>query len=207
MSSTLACHFQAPPVHAAAHMYRHSEMESQQSYSNNSYLLDSRLPADDIDVDSYSAVCRNAVILVIPLFFIAIFHDQHSQGFYDEAGYNRLPSGFGPSQFEEAEAAFRYNQMRNENMSDPNTSPQLLCPRPTLPPSQFSPHFSWSDWPSEPPISAYQTCSEHTSSIPNHPQAADSSMQHSFQGQQAVMVIHSFLSFSSDWYIDIISVH
>ena len=180
MSSTLACHFQAP-VHAAAHMYKHSEMEPQQHYSNNSHLSDSRFPADAIDVDSYSAVCQHAVILMIPL-FIVISHDQHTEGFYDKGGYNRLPSGFGSSQFEDAEAVFRYNRMLNEFkfINNANTSPQLLCPRPTLPPSQFSPQFSWSDWPSEPPIGAYQTYSEHT---PHHPEATDTNLQLSFQNQ------------------------
>ena len=76
MSSTLTCHFQVPSVHTAAHMYRHPEMEPQQSYSNNSHSSDSRFPVDDTDVDSFSAVCQNAVILVMPL--ESFFHHDSS---------------------------------------------------------------------------------------------------------------------------------
>lgn len=83
--------------------------------------------------------------------------------------------------------------MREENMNNYATYPDLLSPRPTLPPSQYpSQVISWPDWQNEPPIDVYQTYSEpssqrHPSFIPHRPnQAAEMHWQPSFENQQAV---------------------
>jgi hypothetical protein len=78
--------------------------------------------------------------------------------------------------------------MHNNNYA----SPQFLSPRPTLPPSSssshFSPHFSWYDWPSEAPTNVYHTETEqshrYTSSISHLLPPAGEIQQHSFGNQQ-----------------------
>ncbi|KAF8816076.1 hypothetical protein BYT27DRAFT_7185310 [Phlegmacium glaucopus] len=81
----------------------------------------------------------------------------HAGNLYDEAQYSRLPPGPRPSEYEGAGGVVG----------------------PSLPPSQFSHQYSWSDWPSEAPVNVYQAYSEpssqqHTTSLPHSPHAAES---------------------------------
>ena len=66
-------------------------------------------------------------------------------------------------------------------------SPQLLCPRPTVPHAQNSPQFAWSEWPNEAPVNAYQVHSEssgrgYTGSNLHSPQAHET--PYSYENQQ-----------------------
>lgn len=72
--------------------------------------------------------------------------------------------------------------------SNSYASPQLLCPRPTLPPSSslISPHFSWYDWPSEAPANVYQP--ERS----RYPTSSSTSLFQHRDVPQAVETQHSF---------------
>jgi len=138
------------------HTYGRPEREPQHPYFNyefSSYSADPRSLADD--VNSYV----------------------HTEDLYNP-GCSYVPHAYGPeySKLEETEEVFGYDPMQNY------ASPQLLCPRPTLPPSQFSPQFSCYDWPSEAPANVYQSERSRYTSTSHPPQAEE--IQHSFGNHQ-----------------------
>jgi len=144
------------PVHTTGHPQR----EPQQPYINyefSSYSSDSRsLLADD--VHSYA----------------------HAEDLYNP-GCSYVPYEPECSQFEETEEGFGYGPIPSNNYA----SPQLLCPKPILPPSQFSPHYAWYDWPSEAPANIYPAEQSRYTTGTSHlsPQTGEI-VHHSFGNQQ-----------------------
>ena len=92
------------------------------------------------------------------------------------------------TQIEETEEGFGYGPMPSSHYA----FPQLLCPKPTLPPSQFSPHYTWYDWPSEAPANIYPAEQSHyttTATLASHlPPHTGEIVQHSFGNQQVKFV-------------------
>lgn len=110
-----------------------------------------------------------------------------------------VPYAFESSEFDETDEAqaFVYSTTHNNSFYHASPGPQLVCPRPSLLPSQLSPHFSWDDWPSEAPANVYhaersQLYASTSLIFPLVPQAQTGEMKGSLRNQQ-VSYVFSFL--------------